>query len=243
MTKLKEIPLLEAGDIDCRMQQISKKGGRVGAVILLYKDARVDMRILDEVFGRDGWQRSHEVINGNLFCTVDIWCEERGAWIRKQDVGVESYSEKEKGQASDAFKRACFNIGIGRELYSAPFIYIPLNEGEYFEQGGSLKSYERFKVSEISYNPKREITGLKIVDKKGITRFAYEEQKIEKLGAVAIKALKERLKDLSIDEAAFLGRYHVAVFEELTGAMLPQINRDLLKVEARGAANAQHPAG
>lgn len=126
------IPLLTAEDIDCRVQSVSKaKNGTVGAVLLLYKDARVDMRILDQVFGPGNWQRTHELINGNLFCTIEIWDDEKAAWVKKQDVGVESNTEKEKGQASDAFKRAGFNVGIGRELYSAPFTYVELNDGEW----------------------------------------------------------------------------------------------------------------
>ena len=114
------IPLLTEQDIDCRVQSVSKaKTGRVGAVLLLYKDARVDMRILDQVFGPGNWQRTHEVINGNLFCNIDIWDDEKKTWVRKQDVGTESNTEKEKGQASDSFKRAGFNVGIGRELIQA----------------------------------------------------------------------------------------------------------------------------
>ena len=125
------IPLLTEQDIDCRVQSVSKaKTGRVGAVLLLYKDARVDMRILDQVFGPGNWQRTHEVINGNLFCNIDIWDDEKKTWVRKQDVGTESNTEKEKGQASDAFKRAGFNVGIGRELYTGPFIYVELADNE-----------------------------------------------------------------------------------------------------------------
>ena len=88
------IPLLTEQDIDCRVQSVSKaKTGRVGAVLLLYKDARVDMRILDQVFGPGNWQRTHEVINGNLFCNIDIWDDEKKTWVRKQDVGSESNTE------------------------------------------------------------------------------------------------------------------------------------------------------
>ena len=79
------IPLLTEQDIDCRVQSVSKaKTGRVGAVLLLYKDARVDMRILDQVFGPGNWQRTHEVINGNLFCNIDIWDDEKKTWVRKR---------------------------------------------------------------------------------------------------------------------------------------------------------------
>ena len=118
----RQIRTLLADEIECRVGTINEKG----CTLLLYKDARVDMRLLDEFFGPTNWKRSHELINGNLFCTVSIWDNEKKEWVSKQDVGTESNTEKEKGQASDAFKRACFNWGIGRELYSAPFIYMVL---------------------------------------------------------------------------------------------------------------------
>lgn len=179
-TAQKEIPLLTEKDIECRVQSVSRaKTGKVGAVLLLYKDARVDMRILDQVFGPGNWQRTHEVINGNLFCNIDIWDAEKRAWVRKQDVGVESNTEKEKGQASDAFKRAGFNVGIGRELYTGPFIYVELADNEFYSEGQQngrkevLKCYSntRFKVTRVAYNDRREIVDLVIVDRNGNVRF------------------------------------------------------------------------
>lgn len=155
---MKEIPLLTANDIECRIQQITNKG----AVLLLYKTARVDMRILDEVYGPMNWQRHHEVINNNLFCTISVWDSEKAQWVSKQDVGTESNAEAEKGQASDAFKRAGFAWGIGRELYDAPFIFIQ----------APIDKYDRFTVKEIKYDKeKREFTSLVIVDKKGKERY------------------------------------------------------------------------
>lgn len=112
---------LTKDEIDCRVATCNGNG----VTLLLYKDARVDQNILDETFGIFGWQRSHQLIDGNLYCTVSVRNPETGEWIHKQDVGKESNAEKEKGQASDSFKRACFNLGIGRELYTAPFIWIP----------------------------------------------------------------------------------------------------------------------
>ena len=112
---------LTKDEIDCRVATCKENG----VSLLLYKDARVDQNILDETFGIFGWQRSHQLIDGNLYCTVSIRNPETGEWVHKQDVGKESNAEKEKGQASDSFKRACFNLGIGRELYTAPFIWIP----------------------------------------------------------------------------------------------------------------------
>ncbi len=171
-----EIPLLTVHDIECRVQSISNTKNGVGAILLLYKDARVDMRILDQVFGVDGWQRTHEVINGNLFCNIDIWDGEKKCWIRKQDVGTESNTEKQKGEASDSFKRAGTNVGIGRELYTAPFIYIKLNDGEFYkDQSGKVKGSAslRFTVADIGYNERREIDYLVIKDAKGVARYSY----------------------------------------------------------------------
>jgi hypothetical protein len=175
----KEIPLLGAADIDCRVQSVSQaKSGKVGAVLLLYKDARVDMRILDEVFGSGNWKRTHEVINGNLFCNIDIWDDDKKEWVRKQDVGVESNADKEKGQASDAFKRAGFNVGIGRELYTAPFVYVELSESEYTQDGQrngkpAFKCWPntRFTVKHVAYNERREIAELIITDRFGAVRY------------------------------------------------------------------------
>lgn len=129
---------LEIKDIDFRIQSINKGGY---ATILAYKDARVDMNRLDEVYGVGYWQKKYDLINGNLFCSVGIWNKELKEWIWKQDVGTESMTEKEKGQASDAFKRACFNLGIGRELYDYPPIQIKLepNEFKIIPANGSYK--------------------------------------------------------------------------------------------------------
>lgn len=144
-----EFRLLKADEIECRVSTVKEKG----VSLLLYKDARVDQNILDETVGPERWQRSHEVINGNLFCNVGIRCDDE--WVWKQDVGVESYTEKEKGQASDAFKRACFNWGIGRELYTAPFIWINAGDVSIKESNGKYTTYDRFEVKDIGYIGKR----------------------------------------------------------------------------------------
>lgn len=155
---MKEIPLLTANDVECRIKKITNEG----AVLLLYKTARVDMRILDEVYGSMNWQRHHEVINNNLFCTISVWDSDKAQWISKQDVGTESNAEAEKGQASDAFKRAGFAWGIGRELYDAPFIWI----------SGKVSKYDRFHVTDIQYDKKKqEFTRLVIFDDKGKERY------------------------------------------------------------------------
>lgn len=164
------IRLLRADEIECRVSVIKENG----LSLLLYKDARVDQRILDETFGAFGWKRSHQCIDGNLYCTVEILDKDTGQWVAKQDVGTTGYTEKEKSQASDSFKRACFNWGIGRELYSAPFIWIPAGKAQIQVKEGQNreKRYfcnDRFSVSSIRYNGDREISALVIVNDRGQT--------------------------------------------------------------------------
>lgn len=160
------VRLLRPNEIDVRIGTINEKG----ATLLLYKDARVDMNILDESGIK--WKRSHELINGNLFCTISIWDEEIKDWISRQDVGVESNTEKEKGQASDAFKRAGFNFGIGRELYSAPFTWISASSYNGFINGKTPQgkdkyaTYDKFVVDKIGYDDNKEINQLVIKNTK-----------------------------------------------------------------------------
>ncbi len=165
---------LRADEIECRVGQSGEKEKVRWCSLLLYKDARVDQKLLDEVVGPYMWQRHHELIDGQLFCTVSIFSEHSGEWVGKQDVGVESNTEKEKGRASDAFKRACFNWGIGRELYTAPFIYITLNEGEWYVKDGKgkLGAGVFFKVKSIAVK-NGKITYLVVVDKKNIERYTW----------------------------------------------------------------------
>ena len=118
------------------------------------------------------WNRSHEVIDGNLYCTISIWDESKKELISKQDVGTESMTEKEKGQASDSFKRAGFNWNIGRELYTAPFIWIKLDASEVNTRNGKPSTYTKFLVKEIGYNEHREINKLVISDEKGKVRYS-----------------------------------------------------------------------
>jgi hypothetical protein len=174
---MKTIPLLAKEDIDCRIGQADTgKSGKAWASILLYKNARVDMRVLDEVFTPMGWQREHDLINGNLFCSILLWDDVKKQWIRKQDVGTESKTEKEKGEASDSFKRAGTNVGIGRELYTAPRITVSLEQAEYTidKEKVKVKPVTLFSVGEIAYNEeRREITQLVIVDKTDTVRFKW----------------------------------------------------------------------
>lgn len=152
--------LLRADEIECRVGQT--KAGK-GLSLLLYKDARCDQNILDETVGPMNWMRKHERENAN--CIVSIYDQDKCEWISKEDTGTESKTEAEKGLASDSFKRACVNWGIGRELYTAPFIWI----------GGDpdkLK-YEKFTVAEIGYDDREEINALAIANKNGCIVYRY----------------------------------------------------------------------
>lgn len=162
---------LKANEIDVRVDQCFKTEKWQGVRLLLYKDARVDMSILDESVGTLNWQRSHEVVNGNLYCKVSIYDKDKGEWISKSDCGVESNTDKEKGQSSDSFKRACVNWGIGRELYSAPKnILARCDVDECIENGKKRLRVKdkrlRWKVEEISYDENKEINHLVIREMK-----------------------------------------------------------------------------
>lgn len=186
---------LRADEVDVRIQTLKDNGFS----LLLFKNARVDMDILDETIGAMNWKREHTRDNAN--CIVSIYNSQIGQWISKEDTGVESYTEKEKGLASDSFKRACVNWGIGRELYTAPnFIWIN-NEGEVKKDSkGKLAVYEKFTVSHIAYDSHRNISALVIVDSKGKVRYelkgTHSTQKAEKPKATpqAVKAPKEPVK-------------------------------------------------
>nr|WP_305138730.1 hypothetical protein [uncultured Schaedlerella sp.] len=172
------IRLLRADEIECRVSTINEKG----LSLFLFKDARVDQRILDETFTPFGWKRTHQCIDGNLYCTVEIWDEEKGQWIAKQDVGTTSYSEKEKGQASDSFKRACFNWGLGRELYTAPFIWVPATKVNIQRQGDRYTTNNKFFVHSIGYNHQREISALVLINQNGQKVFELKQKPEQKQG-------------------------------------------------------------
>ena len=173
----KKIRCLKPEEIEIRVQQITEKG----AQLLLYKDSRCDKRILDETYGISGWKNRYEEIKGNLFCTISIWDDEKQQWVDKCDCGTESFSEKEKGEASDAFKRAGFNVGIGRELYTRIFYFASVptkknDKGKY----DLVNKFEKFTVAEISTNEETEkIEKIKIADSKGNIVFSYYSKTIK----------------------------------------------------------------
>lgn len=161
MKKL-EFRTLRANEVECKIKQINQ----YGVTLLLYKDARVDQNLLDETVGPMNWQRKHSRDNAN--CTVSIWDESKAQWIEKEDTGSESNAEAEKGLASDSFKRACFNWGIGRELYTAPKIKIEPENVKYekTKEGEKPKTYDTFEVALIEYDELRNIKALLIRNEK-----------------------------------------------------------------------------
>lgn len=223
----KKIRLLRPDEIECRIGAISEKG----LSLLLFMDARAAQNILDETFTPFGWRRTHQEIGGRLYCTVEIWDQEKKQWIGKQDVGTESFAEKEKGAASDSFKRACFNWGIGRELYSAPFIWIPVDKAAISYDQSRYTTSERFCVSVIGYNEKREINQLEICNSKGITVFKMKQsgkvvpvtEKNQNASATAKAQLTEKMRrDLQkeLDRTGIpleqvLARYHLGDISQM----------------------------
>ena len=175
----KEIPLLTPADVELRVGQIQQTAYGYYVTLLCYKDARCDMNILDEVYGPTNWKRTHEVLNGNLFCLVSIWDEEKQQWVPKEDVGTESNTEATKGQASDSFKRACVNVGIGRELYDTPEIRFKLNDDEVvMGTNNKPKTYAKFHIGSMTYDRLlKRYTDFTVLDAAGTVRYDINKGK------------------------------------------------------------------
>lgn len=228
------IRLLKPEEIECRVAIINEK--RLS--LLLFKDARVDQKILDEIFTPFGWKRTHQSIDGNLYCTVEIWDREKQQWIAKQDVGTTSYAEKEKGQASDSFKRACFNIGIGRELYTAPFIWVPFMNANIQKKGDRYITSDHFSVTSIAYNAQREITELVISNNRGqkVYEMKQKAQKTDgKLSVQKLKALDQELQRTGVSIETVLERYHLQEIGQMTAETYTNAMNSLKKTKSKAA--------
>ena len=236
--------LLRADEIECRVGTVNEKG----LSLLLFKDARVDQKILDETFTPFGWRRTHQSIDGNLYCTVEIWDKEKCQWIAKQDVGTTSYSEKEKGQASDSFKRACFNWGLGRELYTAPFIWIPAGIASIQQKGDRYITTDRFSVDSISYNEEREISGLVILNGKKNKVFelkqkeetqkkreAKKKTEAKDIAEAQRKALEKELARTGVTIEAVMERYQIERPEDMTPEIYEKALQGLKRTKTKAA--------
>lgn len=239
--------LLRADEIECRVATVKENG----CSVLLYKDARCDQNILDETVGNMNWQRKHSRENAN--CTVGIWDTEKKIWVEKEDTGTESFTEKEKGLASDSFKRACFNWGIGRELYTAPFIWIKAGDCEIKPKGQGYTTSDRFDVKDIGYDDNGVINRLVIVNnsKNGKTVFVMgkkdsrpEKTADEKAEDQMNKNLQKKItkKELAIlnntlsnDQAAWvLENFGIGDLSDLTAGQYAAIFQTLNKRAKNG---------
>lgn len=156
---------LKADEIECRVGQVNK----YGIMLLLYIDARAAMKRLDEKFGVFGWKRRHIELRGKEYCEISVKDPESKEWVNKMDCGTPSNTEKEKGESSDSFKRACVNWGIGRELYTATSVFIKCKTESIDNSGKRYKQSEfnKYKVDKIAYDENGNINELDITDKSG----------------------------------------------------------------------------
>lgn len=217
---------LNADEIECRVQSVTQNKNGAGFILLLYKDARCDQNILDGSVGPMNWQRHHSRDNAN--CTVSIWDSEKSQWIEKEDTGTESNTEAAKGLASDSFKRACFNWGIGRELYTAPFIWIAAQDGEtYIDQRSNkpkASTSAKFKLESIEYDDKRRICSLTIVDSRGNVRYTYPQRTQQRQQKPQQRPMNEGhpkdAKTISPSKAAWIESMCKALYGEQWSEML-----------------------
>ena len=224
---------LRADEIDVRVGIVREKG----ISLLLYKDARCDMAILDETVGPYNWQRTHSRENAN--CVVEIWDDGKKQWIGKEDTGTESNTEAEKGLASDSFKRACVNWGIGRELYTAPFVWLKAAADTSVDD---LKR-DYYTVTAIGYDERGNINRLKIEsDKTGKAVFDYstriedmigqgaEEEPIQGAAGLGVKifdataAIKAYCEEHGLTKTEFIRRRR----ELINADRIPEIKYDVL---------------
>lgn len=251
-----EFRTLCASEIECRVSTCTEDG----ASLLLYKDARVDQKLLDEVVGPMNWQRHHSRDNAN--CIVSIWDDDKKAWIEKEDVGTESNTEAAKGLASDSFKRACFNWGVGRELYTAPFIWVTdvntyvAGKNKYGKDAYTTR--DRFEVSQIGYDSNREINFLVVRNSK--TKkvvFSLDNRKTndkekpqekptakaeqpqaaqdvgkQKIDAVMVRALTDACIHNGVTTEKLMKLYKVKAITDLTVNQFSNINSNWEKIKA-----------
>lgn len=176
-----EFRKLKANELQCKTTNTKFKGT---ATILIYKDARVDMRILDETVGKLLWQKEYKEIDGKVYCGVGIYNKDLGQFIWKYDCGTEGNFETEKSEASDAFKRACFNWGIGRELYDTPKIRIKCPDSYYYND----KLTMTFSVKEILWNGD-QLDSLIIIDRNGNVVYDFHWKDEQKEGTAETKSV------------------------------------------------------
>lgn len=197
---------LTSNEIEVKVKQVFEKG----AVLLLYKTARVDMSILDETFGSMNWQSDYKVVKDNLYCGIGVYDKEKKEWVWKWDCGIESREDgdgnEKKGEASDAFKRAGFKWGIGVELYTSPFIFANVETIEKDHRWYLKDKFIKFSVQGIWYDEDGNIGALVIEDNKGNIVFQWKSKGFvikedkEQTAKDRYNKAVEYLKNIPIDE-------------------------------------------
>lgn len=232
-----EFRTLQPDDIELRVGMANAKGFS----LLLYKNARVDMQLLDETVGSMNWKRQH--IRDNANCIVSIWDDAKKEWVSKEDTGTESQTEREKGLASDSFKRACVNWGIGRELYTAPFIWVSGHVENDQRARSGFKADQKYvgglNVSAIEYTEKRTIKKLVIEDADGEIAYSFgvkrskaekkkaEPKPVEEPKPVIISVehaqeIKDGLQETDSNVPAFLSLFQAKSVDEMYEAQYPK---------------------
>lgn len=228
---------LRADEIEARVAMVSDKGCQ----ILLYKNARCDMNILDEKVGPLNWQRDHKELKGNMYAGIGIYDKEKGVWVTKWDCGAESNTEAEKGEASDSFKRAGFNWGIGRELYTAPFIWFKASQLKTLMQDSRTQKWkcsDSFTVEAVEYLDNK-ISYLKVVDNKtkevfvwGRSRELQPENKNDLIDEQEHAELIRLVNAANVNEEKLLQQYKINSLMLLTKLQYTALTNKLNKAIA-----------
>lgn len=233
MKRKLEFRQLTADELEARVATVSANG----VSVLIYKNARVDMNILDETVGQLNWQRDHKEVKGRMYCGIGIYDMDKDEWVWKWDCGTESNTEAEKGESSDSFKRAGFCWGIGRELYTAPFVWFPSSD-VIIEDGhnGKKKTRDTFAVEEIGYTDRR-ITHLVIRNRRTRAAFVYDE-KPTKITIEDARRIKTMLEETDSDVKKFLSLFMVSSVEDIPPTELPRAYQ-MLNVKYERMKNEQ----
>lgn len=222
--------LLKPKEISCRVQSINENG----LSLLLYVTSRAGQNLLDEKYGPLGWQDSYREIGGELYCTISAWDESKQQWVSKEDVGTASYTEKEKGRASDAFKRACVKHGIARELYSAPFIWIPAGQCNIRLQKDRYTTRDKFTVNDITYNAAGEIDALKIMNQD--MDIVFEQFPSGKISDIQRTAL---LKAMENAEVSLNDILNICNIKDLRDMDINQYSKVCIKLQVTAEAKGK----
>lgn len=234
--------LLKADEIECRIAQVKADG----ISLLLYKTARTDANLLDETVGEFGWQNDFKLIDGVLYGGIGIkenLVVNDSPWIWKWDAGTESYTEAEKGRASDSFKRAGFKWGIGRELYSAPFIWITKDKCNIKQDDkGVWKCFDKFEVAYIEYDSNSDISVLSIINSKSRVEVYKWEAKNkpteifsgeDKITATKLKAITKTLKDEGLPILFVCEQWGIKSLSEMTEEQFAYTSTNIQGLKAK----------